>query len=101
MSNQPDGAMQAAIEIHRYFEGSRECVDEFALNELAEIIRKKTALAELLKALAWYADSPPRGEFTIVDDKREFISDMADWGDRAREALDKHKGGDCRITLHG
>ena len=66
------------------------------LTELAdEITRLRTALAaseadnvRLREALAWYGESPTPGKWLIVDGSdRTFISDMADWGERARQAL--------------
>ena len=47
-------------------------------------IQKLEAVAEALK---WYASEFAPNTFSIVDDKGNFISDMAGWGERARKAL--------------
>lgn len=43
---------------------------------------------KLREALRWYAEGPERNQFHMVTaDDKSFLSDMADWGDRARKAL--------------
>jgi hypothetical protein len=46
-------------------------------------------IRELREALEWYSETGKPGQFTIVDDKRQFIDDFANWGKRAREVLSK------------
>ena len=50
------------------------------------------AIERMKSALLWYAESPPRGQFVIIDDQGEFVSDMADWGERARAAIGETEG---------
>lgn len=49
-------------------------------------------IREFREALEWYSETGKPGQFSIVDDKRQFIDDFANWGKRARAVLQKWQG---------
>lgn len=69
----------------------KQCYNKLA-NDNASITKKladtRAKLKTAVEALEYYAAQPPQHAYYIVEAKdRSFISDMADWGIKAQDAL--------------